>query len=246
MPPERFVVAAEHGGQTVDLWKLVRYQHRFVAFSCEFPTYHRSWKDGHRPHATAQDELESSPIHPDLAAAIQAHRPDRKAKHQPQGRLTRWSDIEDFMQTTGLGFIYPDDFSLFPTALNAVALEKARRAPGDRTRRSDRALSRVADGAHETVPLEHVHHPRDLQRLHRRPMGTVVDRSLRGHGAGRGTAKTRTTSEMIGRADGWQINESGPHSEEVGDSESDEAAPSGIGPIDLSAAGCWTLDLGHP
>ncbi len=116
MPPERFVVAAEHGGQTVDLWKLVRSADRFLSWSCEFPAYHRTWIDGQRPHATAQDGLESAPIHPDLAAAIQAHEPDRKAKHHPQGQLTRWLDIEDFMQTTGLGFTYPDDFFRFPTA----------------------------------------------------------------------------------------------------------------------------------
>jgi hypothetical protein len=61
--PHPLVLAASHACQTVDLWKLVRSADRFVGWSCESPSYH-PYLDGQRPHATAQDGLESAPIHP--------------------------------------------------------------------------------------------------------------------------------------------------------------------------------------
>jgi len=137
MSPERFVVAAEHGGQTIDLWKLVRYQHRFVAFSCEFPTYHRTWKDGQRPHATAQDGLESAPIHPDLAAPMQAHLPDRKAKAPPSGAADTLVGHRRLHADHRAGLHLSRRLLSVPDILKAVAMEEARRSPGDRTRRSD-------------------------------------------------------------------------------------------------------------
>jgi hypothetical protein len=51
-----------------------------------------------------------------LAAAIQVHQPDRKAKHHPQGgrhasRISRTS-----RRTAGSASSYPEEFSRFPTA----------------------------------------------------------------------------------------------------------------------------------
>ena len=113
MPSDRFVLAASHLGQTVDLWKLVRSPDQFLVWNCEFPTYHHTYRDGEHPHSTAQDGLESAPVHPAIVAALQARETGRKAKHQPMGWPTRWSDVEDYQATIGIGFIYPDDLPRF-------------------------------------------------------------------------------------------------------------------------------------
>ena len=100
----------------MDVWKLVRSARSFVTWTCEYPTYHQTYRDGEHPHSTAQDGLESAPVHPSLAAAVKAQDPSRKAKHLRMGWPTRWSDIEHFSLTTGIGFIYPDDFPSFAAA----------------------------------------------------------------------------------------------------------------------------------
>jgi hypothetical protein len=81
MPKVRFALAASHSGRTVDLWKLVRHPDCFLTWNCEFPSFHHTYRDGEHPHSTAQDGLESAPVHPSIVAARQAMEPGKKAKH---------------------------------------------------------------------------------------------------------------------------------------------------------------------
>jgi hypothetical protein len=73
MPKVRFALAASHSGRTVDLWKLVRHPDCFLTWNCEFPSFHHTYRDGEHPHSTAQDGLESAPVHPSIVAARQGH-----------------------------------------------------------------------------------------------------------------------------------------------------------------------------
>jgi hypothetical protein len=112
MPSDRFVLVASHGGETRDLWRLIREPRQVIEWNCEYPRYHHTMRDGEHPHFTALDGLDSpsAPVHPTLVAAVQEANPGEKAKHHPMGWPTHWTDVGDYHALTGTAFVYPDDF----------------------------------------------------------------------------------------------------------------------------------------
>jgi hypothetical protein len=110
----RVHVAAAVEGRSVDLYMLDRAETRIVEHSFDIRGLYRTWRDGEKPHLSAESgDLADTGMHPDLVAGIR--QAWGNARLWAAGAYLRWEDAPDVFPT-GPRIYYADELGKFPAS----------------------------------------------------------------------------------------------------------------------------------